>query len=275
MKIAYCCPYWGSESLPVDFFFSKLKKAGYNGLEIFLPGNNNRLAEIMEELNDAKEEDQDFYFIAQLICPERKITVAEYIRQSLQELERLASLQPDFINGQTGKDFFSFEDNCRIIDALHNMAEKKSVTLLHETHRGTFSFHASSLVNYLDRYPSLQLTADLSHFCVVSESLLEGQEDVLTRILSRVRHLHGRVGHEQGPQVNEPFAPEWQRHLATHTGWWQNIIKNAQASGLNSFTITPEFGPWPYMPSLPYTRQPLSNQWKTNVDMMYYLQHHL
>ena len=33
------------------------------------------------------------------------------------------------------------------------------------------------------------------------------------------------------------------------------------------FTITPEFGPWPYMPALPFTRQPITSQWEVNVYM--------
>lgn len=37
-------------------------------------------------------------------------------------------------------------------------------------------------------------------------------------------------------------------------------------------TITPEFGPAPYMPLLPFTQQPLGNQWEINRKMMERLQ---
>ena len=40
-------------------------------------------------------------------------------------------------------------------------------------------------------------------------------------------------------------------------------------------TITPEFGPFPYMPQEPFTQKPLSNQWETNIEMKNYLQHNL
>jgi len=33
-------------------------------------------------------------------------------------------------------------------------------------------------------------------------------------------------------------------------------------------TVLTEFGPTDYMPSLPYTRQPLSDQWAINVHML-------
>jgi len=33
-------------------------------------------------------------------------------------------------------------------------------------------------------------------------------------------------------------------------------------------TITPEFGPFPYMVSLPGTNEPIANQWEVNLFMM-------
>ena len=33
-------------------------------------------------------------------------------------------------------------------------------------------------------------------------------------------------------------------------------------------TITPEFGPPPYLVTLPFTQQPLTDQWAVNVFMM-------
>jgi hypothetical protein len=32
-------------------------------------------------------------------------------------------------------------------------------------------------------------------------------------------------------------------------------------------TITPEFGPYPYMQHLPFTRMPVANQWEVNLYM--------
>ena len=40
-------------------------------------------------------------------------------------------------------------------------------------------------------------------------------------------------------------------------------------------TITPEFGPFPYMPQEPFTKKPLSNQWEINLQMKNYLQQNL
>jgi hypothetical protein len=49
--------------------------------------------------------------------------------------------------------------------------------------------------------------------------------------------------------------------MAYHLGWWDIAIAHQLRAGASYCTITPEFGPNPYMPSLPYTRQPLADQW--------------
>jgi hypothetical protein len=53
--------------------------------------------------------------------------------------------------------------------------------------------------------------------------------------------------------------------------WWRDIVALHRATGAKSFTITTEFGPDPYMPSLPFTRQPVSSQWEINLYMKDFL----
>jgi hypothetical protein len=38
-----------------------------------------------------------------------------------------------------------------------------------------------------------------------------------------------------------------------------------QKAGQQLFTITPEFGPVPYMPAMPFTQEPTSVQWDNNL----------
>jgi hypothetical protein len=83
------------------------------------------------------------------------------------------------------------------------------------------------------------------------------------------------VGFEQSPQVNHPFAPEWESYLERYLNWWQQIIAKQQSRQLEYLTITPEFGPFPYMPQEPFTLKPLSNQWEVNLQIKDYLQQNL
>jgi len=276
LQVKYCCTYWGSENDTPSVFVDKVLSAGYEGIEIFLPSLDSSFSKIfLEKIEDAVNANSDFVFVAQHIVAAQNISVDEYIDNVKTNLLELAALEPSFINAHTGKDYFSFDDNCRVIEAALNISNKTGVRILHETHRGRFSFHAPSLIPYLKKFPEMELVADFSHFCTVSESMLEDQEEVIQQIIPHISHIHARIGFEQGPQVNDPFAPEWQNHFEQYEKWWQSIIDYKKEKGATLMSITPEFGPAPYMPSMPYTKVPLANQWEINYKMMYQLKERL
>lgn len=272
MQIRYCCTYWGSEKDTPDVFVNKVLLAGYNGIEIFLPSSKDKFTEaFIEEVEGVMNKNVDFLFIAQHIVAVENSSIDDYINKVKKNLTELSAFQPSFINAHTGKDYFSFDDNCRLIEAALNISNKTGIRILHETHRGRFSYHAASLLPYLQKFPEMELVGDFSHFCTVSESMLEEQEEMIQQIIPHIAHIHARVGHEQGPQVNDPFAPEWENHFKIFEKWWETILQHKEQKNTQTFSITPEFGPLPYMPSMPYTKQPLSNQWDLNIKMMHHL----
>jgi hypothetical protein len=265
MNILYSSTYWGSESLSPENFISKTIGDGFNGVELFLQPPDETTNLFMSAIDAVKRINNDFYFIAlQLVFPAKE-SVTDYIKKMRRNLASISSLNPIFINSHTGKDYYSFDDNCRVIEAAMNFSAKNNIRILHETHRSRFAFHTATLLPYLEKFPEMELTGDLSHFCVVSESMLEDQEEILEKIFPHISHLHARVGYEQGSQVNDPKAPEWNSHISRFINWWYQIIKLKQKAGQKVFTITPEFGPVPYMPVMPYTKEPMSVQWDNNL----------
>ena len=272
MLIKYICPYWGQEGTSASDFFRKVLDEGYDGVEINMPESPAFVGEFQAELAIIRKTKGDFIFIAQQVLSLRQEPAKEYIARMQQRLEELVALRPDFINSHTGKDYYSFEDNCKAIEVAEEIARQSGVRILHETHRGRFTFHLATLMPYLDRFPNLQLTADISHWCVVSESLLSDQQSTLDSIFPHVRHLHARIGFPNAPQVNDPFAPEWKSNMETFIGWWKNILEVRSRAGDAQFTISPEFGPMPYMPVMPFSQQPLSDQWTVNARMKNLLQ---
>ena len=266
MQLQFICTHWGQEHLPVPEFMQQLSAEGYDGLEINIPESEPFEMSFMPALDQLRSEKTDFTFIGQQVLPPATETVDAYIQKMKKQLQRLAGFKPHFINSHTGKDYYSFDDNCRVIEAAMNVAEQSGVPVIHETHRGRFSFHAASLLPYLEKFPEMKLAADFSHWCAVSESLLQDQQSILDIIIPHVAHIHARVGYEHGPQVPDPFAPEWGWHLETHISWWKKIIA-AQPKDKRAMTITPEAGPVPYMPAMPFTRQPLGDQWKINAGI--------
>ena len=264
MKLQFTYPHWGSESFSAVDFFQRVKENGFDGIEINLPENEDWLHSFSIELEKAKQENPRFLFIGQQVLG---IESQEYTQRMLERSREVAAFQPDFINSHTGKDYFSFDENCRIIEAAENFAAQSAIPVYHEIHRGRFTFHSRAILPYLEEFPDLKLVADFSHWCVVSESLLQDQQETLEQVFPHIAHLHVRIGTEQASQVNDPFAPEWENHLHAYLNWWKQIIALAKRNGKEQFSITPEFGPFPYMPQAPFSQQPLTDQYQTNLKM--------
>ncbi len=262
MKVNFFCPLWGSNSIPFEDFVIKAKKVGYEGVELPLPESKDLQKEYLKILQD-----YEMPYILQHYQTDKK-NVKEYIHEFSGRLEGLVKENPVFINSQTGKDFFTFNDNCKIIERANKIEANSGVTIMHEIHRGKFSFACHLMPDYLKAFPEMKITADFSHWVNVSESMLEHQQENLEAVFPNVFHIHSRVGFMESAQVNDPRAPENKPFLERHMEWWDEIIRQRKESGDSEFTITTEFGPAPYMPLLPYTKQPVANQWDINVFMM-------
>lgn len=269
MQVNFCCTHWGCENKsPVDFLKAVVRE-GFSGAEINLASGLFTDIRFRRKL-DALRGEKPFVFIAQQVLDQCVETPDAYTRRMLDRFYYLAGFEPDFINSHTGKDYYSFDENCRIIEIAEDFSAKSGIPVYHETHRGRFSFHLPALVPYLEKFTQLKLTADLSHFCCVSETLLEEQQDLIKAMVPHVRHIHARVGWQQSAQVNDPFAPEWETHLSAFVKWWKKITEHQSRNG-QPITVTPEAGPFPYMPQLPYSKQDVANQWQINVQMKNYL----
>jgi hypothetical protein len=175
-------------------------------------------------------------------------------------------IKPLYINCHSGRDYFTYEQNKSFIDFTIALSKKTGIKILHETHRSRIMYAAPAGRNYIDKIPDLRITFDVSHRCNVSESLLANQGETMKIALERTDHIHARIGHPEGPQVNDPRAPEWKEALDAHLAWWDKVVEMKKASG-DTLTILTEFGPADYMPTEPYSRKPLADQWGINVFM--------
>jgi sugar phosphate isomerase/epimerase len=265
MEVKFFCSNWGSFHLDFKVFLKQVKTSGYDGIEMSLPLDINEKKEILKMIKQ-----HNLMFIAQ----HWETQTSDFNTHKEEYRKRLvnaALAKPLFINSQTGKDYFSFEQNVRLIEIAEEISQEYGVKIIHETHRGKFSFAAHITANYLRKLPNLRLGLDLSHWCNVAESYLVDQQEAVHLALTRADHIHARVGFPEGPQISDPRAPEWEEALLIHLGWWKEVIDLKQKVEQHFFTITPEFGPYPYMPALPFTRQPVTDQWEVNVYMMNYV----
>ncbi|TKC01534.1 sugar phosphate isomerase/epimerase [Pedobacter cryotolerans] len=261
MKIKFFIPRWGNRHLSWADFTLKAKEAGYAGVEANLPVDEIEQEEMFEQLqlNDLSWIGQHF----ETATP----NFEEHLQQYEVRLKALVNAKPLFINSQTGKDYFSFEQNSRLIELAAKISEEVGVAIYHETHRGKFSFCTTATASYLQKYPDLQLTADFSHWCCVAESYLQDQQEILNLAIERTAHFHCRVGYPGGPQVNNPTAPEWKEALDFHLQWWDVIVNRHLVENATTLTITCEFGPYPYMPQFPFSQKDVSDLWNVNLFM--------
>lgn len=262
MEIRFLAPQWGSNELSAEVFVARVKDAGFDGIEMSVPMDAAERAEWQARMQDAG---------LLLVAAQWETVFHPRFDDHKAALERLlrnaCAAQPVLVNSHTGKDWYTREQNLELLSLADAISREYGVPIVHEIHRSRFSGHPMLLLPYLRELPQLALTADLSHWCCACESLLEDQPETLAATLPRVRHIHARVGHQQGPQVADFRAPEHADALAAHLHWWDQVVQLRRAAGAAMLAITPEFGPAPYTPALPYTRQPVSNAWELNVAM--------
>lgn len=264
MRFKFFCPRWGSENISWDLFCQRVKNEGYDGVEYGIPNE--------VEIRELDEAWQSFEKHGLGVIPQHYGTYdADFSRHFDNYAGWLEMVRPFpalKIDSQTGKDYFSFEQNKRLIEQAAEHTRLSGVAVFHETHRNKFTFAAHITFEYLSRLPDLRITLDASHWVNVAESFLEDQQEAMDLAILRTEHIHARVGYPEGPQVPDPAAPEWNEALQFHLNWWDKVVERKRLEGEALVTITPEFGPYPYMVHLPYSQKPVSDQWANNVYMM-------
>jgi sugar phosphate isomerase/epimerase len=259
-KVLFFAPTWGN-NLSLDEFCKNVKKAGYDGIETTVP------------FDDAERN-----YLVEIVKKHGLLMIAQYYQsfdadpvKNLESYEKhlrnMILTKPYKINTQTGKDYFTFEQNSPQFAIASKLSKESGIAIVHETHRGKALFSVHNSKEYFQKIADLRICLDVSHWCNVAESLLWDQTEGLDLALSRADHIHSRVGHGEGPQVNDPRAPEWKSTVDAHLAWWDKILAHHQKAG-TTLTVTTEFGPATYMPVLPYTQQPVASQWDINVHMM-------
>ena len=253
---------WGFAGTTEEFC-AKVKKEGYDGIENGWPAEKNEQDELFSSL---KKYNLEIGFLTR----GQQSNYEEHFAFFKNEITAAATnttQRPLYINCHSGRDYFSGEENESFIAFTTTLAKQTGIKICHETHRSRMLFAAPVAKMYLQKHPELRVTFDVSHWCNVSESLLADQQETIDLTLPRVDHVHARIGHPEGPQVSDPRAPEWSDAVKAHFAWWDKIVAIKKQKG-ETLTMLTEFGPPDYMPTLPYTREPLADQWAINVYMM-------
>ncbi len=268
MKLLFFCSNWGLEHLGLETMLKKIRDAGFDGVEMGVPLH----AKGQQQLNDLLHK-YNLYLIAHQYQAAGDFEI--YYQSFRRVLKTATGFAPLFVSSKTGRSYWSFEQNSRLIDLASEIESLSGIEIFHETHRKHFLCSAKSSMEYFSHFPGLCITADLSHWVCASESLLQDQPETIEKTIERTEHIHARIGYEEGPQVPDPRAPEWGMYLDTFVKWWQKIVDRHKAEERDYLTITPEAGPSPYTWNLPFTREPVSDFFEINRWMKDYLKKHL
>ncbi|PZX61094.1 hydroxypyruvate isomerase [Algoriphagus ratkowskyi] len=249
---------WGNK-LAINDFLERTKNDGYDGIETWFPYDVDAQKKLKAGL--AKYDLKVIF----LVGTNKGLTYEEALNLYEENLQQIIAWKPVKINSHTGSDYWTLEENKAFIDIANKASKASGIPIVHETHRGRFSYTVPLTLEMINQAPDLRLNLDISHWMVVHERVIGLNDALLQQILPRIDHIHARVGFAQGPQVNNPTAPEWQSTLTTHLDIWEHIIQN---SSHKVFTITTEFGPPPYLPTVPFSNVPIADQWEANVFIM-------
>jgi len=261
MQVKILSPLWGHEHLEYLVFLDKMKDAGYDGFDTWIPGDENEKKVLFDYLQK-----NEMYIVTHQHQAEGK-DFNEFKISFKKQLQQCAESNPILINSHTGRDYFSFEQNLELIDVAQEFSHKTGITIAHETHRGRLGYSPQMLSEFFMTRNDFSITADFSHWVCVTESMLENFSEIVEEAILRSKHIHARIGFEEGPQVPDPRAPEWNYVLDIFLGWWDKIISTNLEGGCKLMPITTEFGPKPYMPTIPFSKLPVADQFDINCFM--------
>ncbi|MDA3039256.1 MAG: hypothetical protein O3C27_06950, partial [Actinomycetota bacterium] len=166
---------------------------------------------------------------------------------------------PVQITSHSGSDAMDLAAAVEFFEMALEVERDTGVKIGHETHRWRILFSPFAWRDIHRELPDVRTVADLSHWVNVCERLPVDLVEELDSCIASSIHIHARVGHPEGPQVNDPRAPENDRFVAWHEDAWRRVLEHRRDDAPDLVTYNPEYGPAPYLPSTPYDQRPLAD----------------
>ena len=246
MELKVLKSFWGMENIPYSKKIELIGKAGYDGVEW-------RNGEIPDREFRAMLDDHRLDFVGYV--PARDADDLE------RKVEAALPMNPLHFNVHGGWDAMSDAEGRAFFERGLELERSVGVKLCFETHRQFILYSPWRTLHYLKELPDLKINADFSHWVNVCERLPDDQAEALEFACRKAHYIHGRIGHTQGPQVGDPAAPEWATFVEWHEKQWDRIRGAHEERGEEYIAFLSEFGPPPYMPTLPHTKQPVADLW--------------
>ncbi|WP_428390136.1 sugar phosphate isomerase/epimerase family protein [Mucisphaera sp.] len=244
---------WGVTD-PVEDCFARFKAKGYDGVEF--PSADKMTQDVTAETLRGALETHGLMSSLQTFTA--GTTVAEHVRSFREELDLVLPFKPARLACHSGADWFSVKDAIGFYREIVKIEQDLGITVAHETHRGRVFYNPWTTRDVLQEVPEVKVLCDYSHWVCVCERIPD-EPEIFELCADRCEHLHARIGYAEGPQVTDPDAPEFAEQRAAHEGWWRQIWDKQRERGDSVTTVTPEFGPPPYLHTLPFSEKPVAD----------------
>jgi sugar phosphate isomerase/epimerase len=139
---------WGFPG-SLDEYCAKVKKEGYDGIEIWWPLEKKSQDELFTAL---KKHQLELGFL----CAGFDANFQKHFSQFTEMIDAAATQniqRPLYINCHSGRDYFSYEQNKSFIDHTIQLSEKTGLIICHETHRSRMLFAAPVGRQFIEKVP--------------------------------------------------------------------------------------------------------------------------
>jgi hypothetical protein len=252
---------WGMENLPgvdlegaMDDALTKIFDAGFDGVGVSLM-RPERAEAVARGVYERGKSFEAIGFVRNRSDLSRWTDRAEELRAhhlNIQVMER-----PDRVS-----------DAVALLSELEAEAQRSSIPVHYETHRGRLTNDMLFTCRVLDEMPRLKLTGDLSHYPLVHEMPLPAPAidcARMSRVIRQCQAFHGRVSGSHQIQVSIK-APQHQGWVDQFRAWWREGFGGwiARSGPEAELTFMSELGPPNYAITGLDGRE-LSDRWEEAV----------
>jgi len=198
-------------------------------------------------------------------------TTADELQPVLDLVAEVGPAHVDHVNLQPNVRPYTVAECVPFLDGWTSLAAGAGVTMYVETHRGRMTTDLLFTLQLLDEVPTLELTADLSHY-VVGRELAWPVDDVshaqIERILDHARAYHGRVATREQVQIQIGF-PQHAQWVDLFAGWWREGFRRFRATAADDavLTFTTELGPPSWYAITGADGEELSDRWQESLAL--------
>ncbi|MES1026477.1 TIM barrel protein [Gloeocapsa sp. BRSZ] len=258
-----------SGSSNLDELIQQTVKDGFNGLEGPIPKRIEQRRELRKKLDE-----YGLVYIAEATTginsysdknwwiPQRNYNIEKHLDDLRWTVEHAVEMEAMFVSTMCGCDGWSWQQNVEFFGKALELEKDANIAIGFETHRSRSLFHPWITRDLLLEFPTMKLTCDFSHWCVVCERLIDTEWEILELCAQRSLHIQCRVGYAQHAQVPDPRASEYAQALEAHERWWDLIWRSQVQRRMSKTTMTPEFLHDGYMQTLPFTQMPVADLWE-------------